>query len=266
MKANFRLLCGDCFTVLPDLVGESVDLVCTSPPYAEQRKRFYTGILEGKYPAWTCAWASLLRHALTPDGNLAIVIRPHLRDGVISDYVLRTRLALREAGWYEAEELIWYKPASPPIGSVYRPRRAWESILWFSKSRRPYCDTRANGKPSDRIGFDSATKKKAIKAGYIHTDGKEITTGTARSMDVISVPISGVDKNCPHPAQYPVDLPRHVIRLLSPKGGTVLDPFMGSGSTGVASLQEDRNFISIEKEAAYYDHARQRIGKERGQR
>ena len=50
--------------------------------------------------------------------SVFMVIRPHLRDGVLSDYVLRTRLAVREAGWHECEELIWLKPDAPPLGSL----------------------------------------------------------------------------------------------------------------------------------------------------
>ena len=64
---------------------------------------------------------------MTPDGSVLSSIRPHVKDGVLSDYVLRTRLALRETGWHECEELIWLKPDAPPLGSKLRPRRAWEA-------------------------------------------------------------------------------------------------------------------------------------------
>ena len=67
---------------------------------------------------------------------------------------MRTRLALREVGWHECEELIWLKPNAPPLGSKLRPRRAWESILWFSRSAQPYADLKACGKESDRLGFN----------------------------------------------------------------------------------------------------------------
>src|ERR1039457_4275411 len=86
-----------------------------------------------------------LRPKLTGDGSVLIVIRSHVRDGVVSDYVLKTRLALRNDGWKECEELIWLKPNAPPLGSDYRPRRTWEHILWFSKTPKPYIDLRANG-------------------------------------------------------------------------------------------------------------------------
>jgi hypothetical protein len=99
-----------------------------------------------------------LRPKMKDDGSVLIVIRPHLRDGVISDYVLRTRLALRDSGWMECEELIWIKPDAPPLGSKLRPRRSWESILWFAKVAQPFNDLKACGKDSDRLGFRGAPR------------------------------------------------------------------------------------------------------------
>ena len=93
-------------------------MVVTSPPYAQQRAGHYEGISEEDYPDFTVQWMTALAPKMTPDGSVFLVIRPHVRDGVLSDYVLRTRLALREAGWHECEELIWLKPDAPPLGSL----------------------------------------------------------------------------------------------------------------------------------------------------
>src|SRR4029077_15568454 len=93
---------------------------------------------------------------LTDDGSVLIVIRAHLRDGVVSDYVLKTRLALREDGWQENEELIWYKSAAAFFGSHMRLRRTFENILWFSRVKNPYIHLTATGNFSDRIGFQGA--------------------------------------------------------------------------------------------------------------
>src|ERR1035441_6878424 len=147
------IVCGDAVTLISTLPYGSVNLCLTSPPYAEQRKRQYGGVPEKDYPAWMCRVMAALRPKLTDDGSVLIVIRSHVRDGVVSDYVLRSRLALREDGWKECEELIWLKPDAPPLGSKDRPRRTWENILWFSKTPKPYIDLRANGGFSDRIGF-----------------------------------------------------------------------------------------------------------------
>ena len=71
---------------------------------------------------------------LADDGSVLIVICPHVKKGVLSDYVLRTRLALREDGWTECEELVWVKPDAPPLGSLHRSRRTAEP-KWKQKGR-----------------------------------------------------------------------------------------------------------------------------------
>ena len=130
------VICGDCLDLIPTLDDESIQLVVTSPPYAEQRAAQYKSISEEDYPQWCVQWMELLWDKLTPDGSVLIVIRPHVSKGSLSDYVLKTRLALRDDGWTECEELIWLKPDAPPLGSNQRPRRTWESILWFAKMRK----------------------------------------------------------------------------------------------------------------------------------
>ena len=142
--------CGDCLDLIPTLEDESIQLVVTSPPYAEQRKGQYQSISEKDYPQWSVEWMASLWDKLTPDGSVLIVIRPHVSKGVLSDYVLRTRLALRDDGWTECEELVWPKPDAPPLGSLHRPRRAWESVLWFAEYGNPYVNLNACGRESDR--------------------------------------------------------------------------------------------------------------------
>ena len=138
IKKGGPVLHGDCLDLIPTLEDGSVSLVVTSPPYADQRAGHYQGVSEEDYPDFTVQWMTASCAQDEAGGSVFMVIRPHLRDGVLSDYVLRTRLALREAGWHECEELIWLKPDAPPLGSQMRPRRAWESVLWFSQSPQPY--------------------------------------------------------------------------------------------------------------------------------
>ena len=72
--------------------------------------------------------------------------------------MLRTRLAVREAGWHECEELIWHKPDAPPLGSKLRPRRAWESILWFSRSAAAVLRPQSVRQGVRPVGFDGSIK------------------------------------------------------------------------------------------------------------
>ena len=157
-KRGGPVLHGDCLDLIPTLEDGSVSLVVTSPPYAEQRAGHYEGVSEEDYPDFTVEWMSALAPKMTPDGSVFIVIRPHVKDGVLSDYVLRTRLALREAGWHECEELIWLKPDAPPLGSktattacvgehplvqpvrpaLRRPEGVWQGVrpAWFRRGHQ----------------------------------------------------------------------------------------------------------------------------------
>src|SRR5699024_1280600 len=71
-----------------------------------------------------------------------------IKAGQLADYTLRTRLALRESGWAEVDEIVWFKRSSPPTGSPRKPRRSWESVHWFAKHGQPYGNPKANGKPT----------------------------------------------------------------------------------------------------------------------
>ena len=248
---------GDCISMMKEHIPDkSVDLVVTSPPYAMQRAEQYGGIPEDEYPQWTVDWMSEVDRVLKSSGNVAINIRPHLKNGQISDYTLKTRLALREAGWNEAEELIWIKDVSPALGSYYRPRRSWESIHWFSKIENPYVDLVARGKNSSGIGF---IKNKGV-GDYVKgvSKGKD---GVARVPDYVKVGTNLNDRSeyNTHPAQYPVLLAEWLIELLCPVGGVVLDPFLGSGTTAVAAINLERNWIGCEISNEYEEIIQQRI-------
>jgi len=255
-KRGGPVLHGDCLDLIPTLEDESVSLVVTSPPYAQQRSGHYAGVPEEDYPDFTVQWMSALASKMTPDGSVFLVIRPHVRDGVLSDYVLRTRLALREAGWHECEELIWVKPDSPPLGSKLRPRRAWESILWFSRCAQPYADLKACGKESDRLGFNGAIKfaeggvsEKTAWHPCVESFGKG--NGVARITDVIVANVGGNEPGLDHPAVFPLALADHLIRTFSQIGDLVLDPFCGSAQTLLAAKGCKRRYLGIEREEKY---------------
>ena len=265
-KRGGPVLHGDCLDVIPTLEDGAISLVVTSPPYAEQRAGHYEGIPEEDYPEFTVQWMTTLAPKMTPDGSVLIVIRPHLRDGVISDYVLRTRLALRESGWHECEELIWYKPDAPPLGSTLRPRRAWESILWFSRCAQPYADLKACGRESHRLGFESAPKFSeggiSTKTGWHpRIESVGIASGTARITDVLIASVGNTEPGLDHPAVFPLTLAEQLIKTFSQSDDLVLDPFAGSGQTLLAAKGCGRRYLGIEREEKYVRIALGRLGR-----
>ena len=255
-----RVICGDCRKLIPTLDDSSVGLVCCSPPYAEQRKGHYQGVSEKDYPAWTVEWMELLWEKLADNGSVLIIIRPHIKKGVLSDYVLRTRLALRDNGWTECEELIWLKPTSPPLGSTVRPRRSWESILWFSKTGRPFCNTKACGRESDRIGFQGALRFGVGENGPINK-GQSMTVkdGVSRCSDVFVAGVGENERGIDHPAMYPISLAEQLILTFSRPGDLVVDPFCGAGSTLVAAKQLQKDFRGFDVSRKYVKMALERL-------
>lgn len=254
---TWSILHGDCVEVMASLPAQSVDAVITSPPYAMQRKATYGGVPEAEYPGWTVAWMEQARRLLKPDGSVVINIRPHVRNGQISDYTLRTRLALREAGWCEVDELIWHK-SGPPLGHPKRPRRSWESLHWFALHGRPFADPKAAGQEST---WTPSTRGRG--GPHINAFAAAVTqTKVARVADVVSISTrlnESSDGTNDHPAPYPPALAEWVAKLICPVGGTILDPFSGSASTGVAAVRSGWDYIGIDAVAEYVEMSRLRL-------
>ena len=265
MNTPYSLHVGDCVDILKSLPDKSVDGVVTSPPYAMQRASTYGGIPEKDYPEWTVTWMQEVWRVLKDDGSVIINISPHIKNGELSDYVLRTRLALREAGWTELEELIWHKPDAAPVGHIRRPRRAWEHLLWFGKHGRPYVDPYAAGKPPK--AKSGSTTNRASRNGWGHAiqwgkNGEGYTENKiARVTNHVTLPkarANGVD----HPAMFPWELAEWCGKLITPPGGTILDPFAGSSSTGVAAIHNGWNFIGIDQSPEYIEMSNRRLSAE----
>ena len=255
-----RVIVGDCMKLIPTLEDGSVGLVVTSPPYAEQRRGQYNGIAEDDYPDWTVKWMGSAWDKLADDASVLLVIRPHLKRGVVSDYVLRTRLALREDGWFENEELIWFKPDAPPLGSTHRPRRTWESILWFSKSSKPYCDLTACGKESNRLGFDGSIRFGLGEGQPIHGGQNfEMRNGKSRCSDVFVAPVGGKAMGIDHPAMFPESLAEQLILTFSQENDVVLDCFCGAGSTLCAAKRHTRDYMGFDRSKKYVKIALERL-------
>ena len=258
-----KVICGDSFDLIPKLKNDSINLVVTSPPYCEQRKG-YKSVPEAEYPKWTTEWMGLLWDKLADDGSVFIVIRPHINRGVLSDYVLRTRLALRDDGWNECEELIWLKPDAPPLGSNQRPRRTWEHILWFSKTSKPFVNLKACGRETDRLGFAGSIRfgvggDSPIQKGQ----QRNLVNGVSRIPDVFTATIGSNDSGIDHPAVFPVALAEQLILTFSREGDRFLDPFCGAGSSLLAAKMLFRDYRGFDVSKKYVKIALSRLAEVR---
>lgn len=264
-----QVLQGDCEQVLHAFPGQSIDLIVTSPPYADRRKNTYGGIAPEKYVEWFLPRSAEFLRVLKPTGSFILNIKEKAENGERHTYVLELILALRQQGWLWTEEYIWHKRNCYPGKWPNRFRDAWERCLHFTKERKfkmnqdavmvPMGDWAGSRLKSlsknDVVRFDSQ-----VGSGF----GKNIANWLERPMayptNVLHLATECGNKN--HSAAFPQNLPEWFIKLFSDPGDTVLDPFVGSGTTLKAAHDLGRNGIGIDLSREYCDMAQQAVGKQ----
>ena len=138
MKVKTEIFCGDCQDILREIPKNSIDLIFTSPPYADQRKNAYGGIHPDDYINWFLPKTELLLRVLKPTGTFILNIKEKVINGERSTYVIELILKMRKQGWLWTEEFIWHKKNSYPGKWPNRFRDAWERLLQFNKNKKFY--------------------------------------------------------------------------------------------------------------------------------
>src|SRR5689334_331770 len=130
------IICGDCEKTLKQLPDNSIDLIVTSPPYADRRNHTYGGVHPDKYVEWFLPKAEEFKRVLKPTGTFILNIKERVHEGERHTYVLELVLALKKQGWLWTEEFIWHKKNSYPGKWPNRFRDAWERLLQFNKQKK----------------------------------------------------------------------------------------------------------------------------------
>ena len=131
-----KILFGDCKHELGKIKSNSVDLIITSPPYADQRKNSYGGVSPAEYVDWFLPISNELLRVLKPTGTFILNIKERVVGGERHTYVLELIIAMREQGWLWTEEFIWHKKNCYPGKWPNRFRDSWERLLQFNKSKK----------------------------------------------------------------------------------------------------------------------------------
>lgn len=261
-----QILHGDCEQVLTQLPDNCVDLIFTSPPYADQRQNTYGGVSPDAYVEWFLPKARQFYRVLKPTGTFILNIKERVVNGERHIYVIELILAMRREGWLWTEEFMWHKKNSYPGKWPNRFRDNWERLIQFNKQRKfnmyqesvmvpvgDWAKTRlVNLSETDRIRDESN-----VGSGF----GKNISNWVGRDMvypnNVLHLATECANRN--HSAAFPLDLPKWFIKLFTEVGDTVLDPFLGSGTTALAAAELGRRYIGIDLNADYVTLSRERL-------
>jgi hypothetical protein len=238
-----RLILGDCLEVLPLLARESIDCCVTSPPY--DTLRTYQGHPFEFEPTAT-AITSVLRHG----GVLVWVVGDETKNGSETGTSFRQALYFHEVLGLNLHDTMIYQKANPggARGSIYGYWQAFEFMFVFSKGTpktfNPLCD-RINQK-GETLEYGGGRRE---HTGVKTAPHQIMQKSHGRRTNIWSYPRGD---GAIHPAVYPLGLARdHILSWSNPQD-TILDPFMGSGTTGVACVQLGRAFIGIEIVEDYY--------------
>jgi len=265
-----KIIQGDCELILKSIPDNSIDLIFTSPPYADQRNTTYGGIKPDKYVSWFMPKAEEFFRVLKPSGSFVLNIKERVMNGERHTYVIELIIEMRNRGWLWTEEYIWHKKNSHPGKWPNRFRDSWERLLHFTKQRDfdMYQDEVkvpigrwADSRLRNLSDTDMKRDNSKVGSGF----GKKISNWVGKEFVYPSNVLHMATEcyNQQHSAVFPVALPEWFIKLFTKPGDIVLDPFNGSGTTCVAATREDRFYLGIDINLEYCELAINRVNNEK---
>lgn len=247
MKMKINLLHGDCLDLMKSIPDKSIDMVLTDPPYGTTACKW--DVVIPFEPMWT----ELKR--ITKD-NGAICL---FGSEPFSSHLRMSNLKMFKYDW------VWSKNnASGFATAKIMPMKSHELIHVFGLGKIKYNPVLVKSNIKDRklgvLNNKKRTNKKADVYSNIKPSGEDVyLKDMVNPRTVVEFNVVVRSKGTVHPTQKPVALLEYLIKTYTLEGETVLDFTMGSGSTGVACKNLNRNFIGIEKEEKYFEIAKQRI-------
>ncbi|MDP2917545.1 MAG: site-specific DNA-methyltransferase, partial [Dehalococcoidia bacterium] len=232
MDIESRIILGDCLEELKKIGDNSVDLIFTSPPYADQREKTYGGIHPDKYVDWFLPISQELLRVLKPTGTFILNIKERVMDGERHIYVIELILEMRKQGWLWTEEFIWHKKNCYPGKWPNRFRDSWERLLQFNKNKKFKMFQEAVMVPTGewaktRLKNLSDTDKtrdvSKVGSGFGKNISHWIDRAYAYPTNVLHMATECGNRN--HSAVFPEALPAWFIKLFTEEGDWVLDPF-----------------------------------------
>jgi DNA modification methylase len=266
---DVELRVGDLLDLLPALEAGSVDAVVTSPPYADARPDV-PAPSPIMFPGWAHGWLALLARILTPKGSIMLNLGRRFANGEESTYIWETVALARTCGLRLVDTLVWHKVNGGGGRRTAHLIDRHEYVLWlapdpaacyrgFDEARQPYS-------PATLERYQRRWRTSPVGKGGDHPapvdEGRRPHPLGAKAGSVFTTSV-GAEKGIEHPSPMAVELCRHLIRLSCPPGGRVLDPFAGSGTTGVEARVLGRRALLFEIDPVFADEAARRLAPQR---
>ena len=240
--ANIKLIHGDCLEEMPKIPDNSVDMILSDPPYGTTRCKWDSVI------PLDLMWQELKR-VIKPNGAIVMTASQPFTTTLIS-----SNMKMFKYCW------IWEKDSGTGwLNANIQPLRNYEDIVIFCKETPTY-------NPQMRTGFKAYTVKQGDKKTENYGSQKDNVTINEGDRYPLTVIKFNKDKNNLHSTQKPVELLSYLIATYTNAGAMILDFAMGSGSTGIAAVNQKCDFIGIEKDEKYFKIAKNRIDQHAGQR
>ena len=224
-KQTIELINDDCLIALKMLQSDSIDLIVTSPPYADQRKKTYGGVSADKYVEWFTPIAKELLRVTKSSGSFVLNIKERAINGERHTYVIELILMMRKLGW------LW---TEVPMGD------------WKNSRLKNMSDT------------DKKRDESKVGSGFGKKIENWVTRDLAYPTNVLHMATECGNRS--HSAAFPESLPEWFIKLFTTEGDTVLDPFSGSGTTLKVAKAMKRNAVGIEILDEYCEITANRVG------
>ena len=249
-KEGAALYEGDALELLKKLPPSSVDLTVTSPPY-NIGKAYETKLRLDDYVAWCERWIRSIHAATVADGafwlNVGYLAIPGKAKALPIPYLLWNRV-----DFFLVQEVVWNYGAGVASRRSFSPRN--EKFLWYVKSEQDY-KFYLDAVRDPNVKYPNQKKNGKLKCNPLGKNPTDVwqfpkvTSGANRS----------ADERTPHPAQFPLAVIDRIIKASSRRGDIILDPFVGSGTTAEAALNNGRFVIGFEIRPDYIEIAAQRV-------